>query len=427
MLKKLKRWSETFCSVNHFDKKFSFNEDVYLVKGAKHSAIYNLAKGNVYSVDYAFQNVLDLALIGQTPKEIITQTDNNLYETIGFLNKLAERELGGWYEGPTHPPKSYKDLPPPPCDWELRLAWLVLTDRCNLHCIHYYRDSGPPRLSEKEIVLSQGFRHLISQLAELGCSAVQFTGGEALLMEDQLLDLIPACEEKGIRVEVFTNLTLFTSRIAKFFKQHNVRVATSLYAPDDKLHDSITTVKGSFARTVGSIRELVSEDIPLRIGVIVIPQNENSLNETIRFAKEELCVDRVRAGGVLRAGRGCAVASEEFIPSDEKLSFPKTSKEDFVAKLHGHNCLRGGKIAITPTGDVLPCPCVQYVVLGNVKRQILSDIIVSDGLKQVWGLTKDKIETCKDCEYRYGCFDCRARAESLTDKPTDCWYNPHKP
>ena len=78
MLEKLKTWSETFRSVNHFDRKFSFNEDVYLVKGAKHSAIYDLARGEIYSVDYAFQNALDVALRGRTPKEIITQTDNNL-------------------------------------------------------------------------------------------------------------------------------------------------------------------------------------------------------------------------------------------------------------------------------------------------------------------------------------------------------------
>jgi len=198
----LKRWSETFRLANHFDRKFSFNEDVYLVKGAKHSAIYDLASGEVYSVDDTFRNALDLALMGRTPKEIIMEIDNNLYETIGFLNKLADQGLGGWYEGPTRPPKSYRDLPPPP--WELRAAWLELTDACNLRCIHCYSDSAPSRLPQKETVLSQGFGDLISELAELGCSAVQFTGGEALLMEDQLLDLIP--EEKGIRVEIFTTL-----------------------------------------------------------------------------------------------------------------------------------------------------------------------------------------------------------------------------
>lgn len=169
----------------------------------------------------------------------------------------------------------------------------------------------------------------------------------------------------------------------------------------------------------------MSEDIPLRIGIVAMRRNESRLDETTRFAKEELGVDQVRVSRVLRAGRGCFIASEEFIPSDEKLSFPKTSKEDFVTRLCGHSCWRG-KIAIAPSGDVLPCPRVRNLVLGNVKGQSLSDIVLSDGLKRIWGLTKDKIDTCKDCEYRYACFDCRTKAESLTGKPTDCWYNPYK-
>ena len=202
-------------------------------------------------------------------------------------------------------------------------------------------------------------------------------------------------------------------------------MAASLYASKEQLHDSITTVKGSFARTVEGIRELVSADIPLRIGVIAMPQNENNLNETIRFAKEELRVDQVRAAPVLRTGRGCSVASDDFHPPGQRLAFPRISKEDFIARVHGHSCWRG-KIAIAPTGDVFPCVFARDLVLGNVKHQSLSDIIVSDSLRQIWGLTKDKIETCRDCEYRYACFDCRAKAESLTSKPTDCWYNPYE-
>ncbi|MBT9149407.1 MAG: radical SAM protein [Dehalococcoidia bacterium] len=416
----LRRWAEKFRLVSHFDKKFSLNEDVYLVKGSKRGAIYDLAGGDVYSVDETFSNALDSALLGRTPKEITMEVDHNLYEIIGFLRKLADQGLGEWYEGPTHSSKSYKDLPPP--SWHLRFAWLELTDSCNLRCVHCYSDSGASQLPEKGTMLTEDFRHLILEVAGLGCSAIQFTGGEALLRQDQLLDLILIAEEKGIEVEVFTNLTLLTKGIVNFFKQHNVRVGTSLYASNQQLHDSITRVKGSFVRTIESIRELVSADIPLRVGIVAMPQNENSLNQTIRFAKEELGVHQVRASKVLRVGRGCSIASDDFIPLGEKLAFPKISKEDFIARLHGHNCWRG-KIAIAPTGEVLPCPAARDIVLGNVQHQNLPDIIVSDRLRHIWELSKDKIESCQDCEYRYACFDCRPRAENLTSKPTDCWYN----
>jgi len=182
------------------------------------------------------------------------------------LSRLVDLELGKWYRGPTRPAKSYRDLPPP--RWEFQFAWLELTDSCNLRCIHCYRDSRPSQLLEEGTILSQSFRRLISELAELGCSRAQFTGGEPLLLGDQLLDFILQAEQKGIQVMVFTNLTLLTTRIAKFFKQHNVEVGTSLYASDQELHDSITGVKGSFAETVRGIRELVSEAVPLMVGII---------------------------------------------------------------------------------------------------------------------------------------------------------------
>lgn len=53
--------------------------------------------------------------------------------------------------------------------------------------------------------------------------------------------------------------------------------------------------------------------------------------------------------------------------------------------------------------------------------------------KKYWNLTKDQIEVCKDCEFRYICTDCRAYTErSHTNKegldiskPLKCGYNPY--
>lgn len=185
----LKAWSEKFHLAKHFDKRFSLNKHVYLVKGGKRSAIYDLATGDAYSVDETFTNILDLALMGRTPKETAMEAHSaNVYEVLRFLMKLADQGLGEWYEGPIRSSPSYKDLPPPP--WRLQFAWLELTNRCNLHCIHCYSDSGSTQLLEKGALSREHFRRLISELAQLGCSKVQLTEGEALLMHDQLLDLI---------------------------------------------------------------------------------------------------------------------------------------------------------------------------------------------------------------------------------------------
>ena len=41
-------------------------------------------------------------------------------------------------------------------------------------------------------------------------------------------------------------------------------------------------------------------------------------------------------------------------------------------------------------------------------------------------MNKDKIEECKECEFRYCCFDCRpdSNGKEINEKPWYCTYYP---
>jgi radical SAM protein with 4Fe4S-binding SPASM domain len=48
--------------------------------------------------------------------------------------------------------------------------------------------------------------------------------------------------------------------------------------------------------------------------------------------------------------------------------------------------------------------------------------------KKTWGINKDQISICKDCEFRYICTDCRVFIENKDDiysKPAKCGYDPY--
>jgi len=70
---------------------------------------------------------------------------------------------------------------------------------------------------------------------------------------------------------------------------------------------------------------------------------------------------------------------------------------------------------------------------GNIKDTTLEKALLHPDFKKYWNLTKDEIEVCKDCEFRYICTDCRAyterthtNAEGLDiSKPLKCGYNPY--
>lgn len=69
---------------------------------------------------------------------------------------------------------------------------------------------------------------------------------------------------------------------------------------------------------------------------------------------------------------------------------------------------------------------------GNIKYNSLEESVIRSGFKKYWNLTKDHIEVCKDCEFRYICTDCRAYTERThfekeldISKPLKCGYDPY--
>jgi SPASM domain peptide maturase of grasp-with-spasm system len=65
---------------------------------------------------------------------------------------------------------------------------------------------------------------------------------------------------------------------------------------------------------------------------------------------------------------------------------------------------------------------------GNVRDGSLLEAVHAVGFKEKWGISKDHISICRDCEFRYACSDCRAYLENRDDafsKPLKCGYDPY--
>ncbi|MDR2276183.1 MAG: grasp-with-spasm system SPASM domain peptide maturase [Sphingobacterium sp.] len=90
-----------------------------------------------------------------------------------------------------------------------------------------------------------------------------------------------------------------------------------------------------------------------------------------------------------------------------------------------NNCLNK-KISIDEHGKIKNCPSMtkEYGEHGNVS---LIEVIDNKDFHELWGITKDQVETCNVCEFRYICIDCRAyrNTKSITSKPSKCAYNPY--
>jgi SPASM domain peptide maturase of grasp-with-spasm system len=91
-----------------------------------------------------------------------------------------------------------------------------------------------------------------------------------------------------------------------------------------------------------------------------------------------------------------------------------------------NSCL-SHKISINNLGEIKNCPSTSEVY-GNIATANLVEAIMQPHFKKYWKITKDQIQICKDCEFRYICTDCRAYVETpgdLYSKPLKCGYDPY--
>jgi SPASM domain peptide maturase of grasp-with-spasm system len=92
-----------------------------------------------------------------------------------------------------------------------------------------------------------------------------------------------------------------------------------------------------------------------------------------------------------------------------------------------YNTCLNRKISIDVNGEIKNCPSMREG-FGNIKNTTLQDALNNTGFKKYWNINKDKINICKDCEFRHICTDCRVYLENPDDiysKPLKCGYNPY--
>jgi len=106
--------------------------------------------------------------------------------------------------------------------------------------------------------------------------------------------------------------------------------------------------------------------------------------------------------------------------------FFSISIDHFTESQHYNTCLNR-KICIDADGEIKNCPAMSRS-FGNIKDTTLEEALNKPGFKDLWGIRKDDIDVCKDCEFRYMCTDCRAfikDPKNIYSQPAKCPYNPY--
>lgn len=134
----------------------------------------------------------------------------------------------------------------------LSSAYLNVTDRCNLSCLHCYFGSSN-KLSHGVSIKSTF--HIVDKLYEAGVRFLTVSGGEAVLKPGINRLFAYLNEKKFTEITLLTNGTAISERMAKIIARYVDHVRVSLDGPNEQINSQVRG-KGNFQRAMAGIEKL---------------------------------------------------------------------------------------------------------------------------------------------------------------------------
>lgn len=163
---------------------------------------------------------------------------------------------------------------------------IMLTDRCNLRCVMcgQWRRRPGPELSTED------WKYVIDDLARNGIRSIHFSGGEPLLRQESLRELIRYSHKNGMTTGVTTNGLLLSEELLRdLVKDGLVSLALSMDAVGEE-YDAIRGAAGAFER-IKTTATLVSNfkrgnRMDACINFTLLGSNLNSFRDVKGYADE---------------------------------------------------------------------------------------------------------------------------------------------
>lgn len=285
---------------------------------------------------------------------------------------------------------------------------IELLTRCNLRCVHCYINDYSHRGLPVEHLNS-----LFKKLRKLGTYRLNFTGGEIFLY-DNILDLIRMARQMGFSVNLLSNATLLDDNLIK--KLSNMRISsfgTTVFSMSDKVHDSITSQKGSLIKTLKSVENLKKHGITVEIKTPIMEANKTSYYDVFSFSRENNF-------GFSPSVTITPKLNGEMTPIN--LNLKGNDLNNAIIFLRENNFLNSGKnmkdnlddyictdirneIFINSQGDIFPC--INYLdKLGNIYSDDIDDVCNSKKRFDIINLRKSEFKNCTNCKLAISCLPC---------------------
>ena len=299
-----------------------------------------------------------------------------------------------------------------------------LTHHCNYDCIHCLRDiRTTPQMDTKEVI------SVLRQLKAAGTLELALTGGEIFLRED-IWEILDEVKKLRFTTTLFSNLYLVNEKFAEKLSHYNLKALdVSIYGMDERIHDKVTTIKGSHKRLMENLGYLKKHGVPVRLKMMLFNFNVRELSKVYDFAKandyaftfDELLF--VTDSGSRQPLMYSVYADQMKYIEDYRLKLSSGDRiwvDQSVEKRSQSRvmCTAGrSTAAVSPAGDLLPCIVWRYKIgnLKNTQFKVLWEN--SKKIKEILGIKDEYFVKCYKCKLKGACRVCPGMNEAETGNP----------
>ncbi|MCS1352622.1 radical SAM protein [Mechercharimyces sp. CAU 1602] len=317
------------------------------------------------------------------------------------------------------------------------IAFIEITNLCNLRCKHCYADSAvkrPNEMSTEEIF------SLIDQLADMGVLQVFLTGGEVFSHKDAV-PIIRHAMSKPFLTQVFTNGLLITEeKLAQLPPGVSFFISFDTADPErtirggmdfpklrkrfewmDKYGHSLRTAISVHRNNLDDVEEIfqwcVDNGYPRPQWLETHPIGRALLHPDILLQQEDIdkvfdiykrCMDRFSQGP---DDQDLSTAdAEDEIYSVQTINFAQRLEEATGQEKCGRSV-----VYINSSGNTYPCSnCMSNGMYlgGNIKEDPFQ-LIWEDGFDDFRSITFDDFKSCQNCEIYQSDIWCQFRCPPL--------------
>lgn len=303
-----------------------------------------------------------------------------------------------------------------------------LTAACTERCVHCYLPDYPNKHLQYTLV-----EKALREFRAMQGLTVHLTGGECMIHPD-FERICMLCQALNLNVVLLSNMTLCDSRRVEFLKEFQPQfINVSLYSMDPEEHESITTLQGSWKKTMDAILACEEAGVHIRLAAPLLKKNKGAFGALKRFAVEHR-MNLIPTSNIVpqsnhdcsNMAHACSPVELECLLREQKELFDESWGAPKDLADTRRICDVGvARIYLNSLGNYYPCDGMHGYVLGNVAKESLEAIWKGDKLNRLRALCNADFPQCQKCPHRLFCkvcpaFNYNATGDVLKTIPEKC-------